>query len=71
MKLLISILVEAIVGISLAGFALAILVPVLNRHRPASADDLPVTILIVAVIVFVTAGVLFRPGSAINRRSRR
>ena len=70
LRLFISVLVEAIVGISLAGLALAVIVPVLNRYRPASAEGTTATI-VVFVIVLVTAAVLFRPGSAINRRIRR
>ncbi len=70
MKLLLSVFIEAIAGISLAGFLLAIIVPALNRYRPIAGKN-TTALVIVAVIVLVTAGVLFRPGSAINRWIRR
>jgi hypothetical protein len=70
-KLLLSVFVEAIVGVSLAGLLLAVIVPALNHYRPTGAEDTTAAIVIVAVIVVVTAGVLLRPGSAINRWIRR
>ena len=71
MKLLVGILIEAVVGISLAGLLLAIIVPAVNYYRPAGPEDLTIAVVIVAVIVLVTAGVLFRPGGTIHRWIRR
>lgn len=71
LKLLFSVILEAIVGISLAGFLLAVIVPVLNYDRPTDAGSALPAIVIVAVIVLVTTCVLFRPNSAINRWIRR
>ena len=68
-KLLFSVIVETIVGISLAGLVLAIIVPALNRYRPDA--DSSAALVIVAVLVGVTAAVLFRPNSAIKRWMRR
>jgi hypothetical protein len=70
-KLLFSVLLEAGVGISLAGVLLAIAVPVVNRYRPTTVEDSTTAVIIGAVIAGVTAMVLFRPGSAINRWRRR
>ncbi len=70
LKLLFSVFVEAIVGISLAGFLLAVIVPALTYYRPADTTANS-GLVIIGVIVVVTIGVLFRPGSAINRRIRR
>jgi hypothetical protein len=70
-KLLLSVLLEATIGISLAGLLLAVVVPVLNRYRQASLDDSATAIAVGVVIAGVTAVVLFRPGSAINRWRRR
>jgi membrane associated rhomboid family serine protease len=69
-KLLRSVIVEAIVGISLAGLVLAIVIPALNRYRP-DAGDFTATAVIVGVLVGVLAAVLLRPNSAISRWLRR
>ena len=72
-KLLFSVILEAIVGISLSGLILAVVVPLVHRYRPLQAGDgdiVPMAV-IVAVILCVTAAVLFRPGSAINQWIRR
>ena len=70
-KLLFSVLIEAIVGISLAGLLLAIVVPVMSRYRPTAVEDSTTAIVAGTVIAGVTAVVLFRPSSAINRWRRR
>ena len=72
-KLLFSVILEAIVGISLSGLILAVVVPLVHRYRPTQSGngDIVLTGVIVAVILCVTGAVVFRPGSAINRRVRR
>ncbi len=72
-KLLFSVILEAIVGISLSGLILAVVVPLVHRYRPLQAGDGDIVpgAVIVAVFLCVTAAVLFRPGSAINRWIRR
>ena len=72
-KLLFSVILEAIVGMSLSGLILAVVVPLLHRYRPSEAGsgDMVVTGVIVAVIFCVTAAIVFRPGGAINRWTRR
>ena len=72
-KLLLGVILEAIAGISLSGLILAVVVPLVHRYRPLQSGDgdiVPMAV-IVAVILCVTAAVLFRPGSAINRWIRR
>lgn len=69
-KLLRGIIVEAIVGISLAGLVLAIVVPAFKRYQP-DAGDFTATAVIVGVLVGVLALVLLRPSSAISRWLRR
>ena len=72
-KLLFGVILEAIAGISLSGLILAVVVPLVHRYRPLQSgdgDNVPMAV-IVALILCVTAAVLFRPGSAINRWIRR
>jgi hypothetical protein len=71
LKLVLGVVVETIVGVSLAGLSLAIVVPVLNHYRSVRAGDVMSMGVIAGVIVCVTALVLVRPGSAINRWRRR
>jgi hypothetical protein len=71
-KLLFSVMLEAAAGVSLAGLALALIVPALNYLRPAAPGSTAVHQAVIgAVIVLVTTAVVFRPGSAINRWRRR
>jgi hypothetical protein len=70
-KLVLSVLIEAIVGVSLAGLLLAVIVPVMNRYRTAGVEASASAMVVGAVITGVTALVLLRPGSAINRWRRR
>ena len=69
-KLLLGVLIEAVLGIALAGLILAVVVPVLNHFRSIRQGDLTSMGVIVGVIVCVMAIVLARPGSAINRWRR-
>ena len=68
--LLLGVLIEAFVGVALAGLILAIVVPVLNHLRPIRHGDLTSMGVIAGVILCVMAIVLARPGSAINRWRR-
>jgi H+/Cl- antiporter ClcA len=70
-KLLLSVILEAVVGISLAGLILAVFVPLERRYAPDRAPDGLSAAVIIAVIVGAVAAVLFRPRSAINRWIRR
>jgi len=71
MKLLLSVIVEVIIGVSFAGVVLAIAVPTLHSADLLGANDLTSTIVIVGVLVVAVAIALFRPGSAIHRRIKR
>jgi hypothetical protein len=71
MKLLLNVIVEVIIGVSLAGVVLAVAVPMLHSADLLGANDLTPTIVIVGVLVGAVAIALFRPGSAIHRRIRR
>jgi len=55
-KLLRSVIVEAIVGISLAGLVLAIAVPALNRYTPNAADSTAAIVIVGLLVVVVAAG---------------
>ena len=72
-KLLFSVILEAIIGIALSGLILAAIVPLVHRYRPslAGSGDTVLAGIVGAVILCVTAAVVFRPGSAINRWIRR
>jgi hypothetical protein len=69
LRLLLSVGVEAIVAISLAGLVLAIMVPALSRYW--TLNDGQVAELVMAVLACLLAAVLLRPASAINRWRRR
>ena len=71
MKLLLNVIIEVIIGVSLAGVVLAVAVPMLHSADLLGANDLTPTIVIVGVLVGAVAIALFRPGSAIHRRIRR
>jgi hypothetical protein len=66
-RLLLGVLVEAIVGFSLAGLILAVVVPVLNHFRAIRNGDVIPAGIVAGVVVCVVAVVLARPGSAIKR----
>jgi hypothetical protein len=66
-RLLVGVLVEAVVGFSLAGLILAVVVPVLNHVRATRNGDLMPAGIVAGVVVCVVVIVLARPGSAINR----
>ena len=68
-KLLRNLIVEAVVGISLAGLVLAVVIPMLNRYRP-DAGESAAAVVIVGVVVVIVGAVLLRPNSAINRWRR-
>jgi hypothetical protein len=70
MKLLLSVIIEVIIGVSLAGVVLAVAVPMLHSANLLGANDLTSTIVIVGVLGVAVAIALFRPGSAIHRHIR-
>ena len=71
LKLLLSIIIEAFVGVSLAGIILALLIPALGLSDSVGRRDLTVISIIVGVLVATVAVALFRPGSALHRYVKR
>jgi hypothetical protein len=65
------VLLEAVIGVALAGIALAIVIPLLLRFDWIAAGGAAGTVVIVAVLVMAVAVVILRPGSAISRYTRR
>jgi hypothetical protein len=59
--------VEAIVGISVAGALLAIVVPLLIEHSVIAPGDGAGVVLITSVLLLAIGVALFRPGSALRR----
>jgi hypothetical protein len=70
-KLALLVLAEAAIGVALAGVVLAIIIPLLLRFGWIAPGGAAGTAAIVAVLVMAVAVLLFRPGSAINRYTRR
>ena len=68
LKLILGVLIEAIVGLALAGVLLGVSVPLLLRMRLITPGDWIGAFVVGAVLVAAVAGMLFRPGSALNRR---
>ena len=70
LKLIVGVLIEAIVGLALAGVLLGLSVPLLLRFQLIAPGGSIGSLVIGAVLVAVVGGMLFRPGSALNRRGR-
>jgi hypothetical protein len=70
-KLLLSVIIEAGVGVSVAGVILALAIPALNRFSSVGQRDATPTIVVVGVLAASVAVALFRPGSAIRRYIKR
>ena len=70
-KLLLSIIIEACIGVAVAGVLLAILVPALDGSNPAGQRDPAATIVIIGVLIAAVGAALLRPGSAIRRNIKR
>jgi hypothetical protein len=71
LKLIMSVLVEAVIGLAVAAVVLAIAVPVMVRRDLIVPGDLAGSVVIAGVLVCAIGGMLFRPGSAINRYGKR
>ena len=67
LKLMLRVLVEILIGVSLAGVVLAASVPVLIRYELVTPGDLAGTFVIAGALVIAVGGMLFRRGSALNR----
>jgi hypothetical protein len=71
LKLTAMVLFEAVIGLAVAGAVLAVGIPPMVGHELISPGDLAGSIIIAAVLVCSIGGMLFRPGSAINRYGKR
>jgi hypothetical protein len=71
LKTLLGVVVELIVAAAIAGFALAVAVPLLTRAELVGANDISTRLVVTGVLVAAAAIALFRPGSAIRRHARR
>ena len=71
LKLFLGVVIELFVGISLAGFILALTIPLLPHNSPPGASDSATRTIIIGVLVSAVAVALFRPGSAIRRYTKR
>jgi hypothetical protein len=70
-KLLLSVMIEVLAGVSVAGVILAVVIPALGRFGPAGQRDPTSTIVVVGVLAASVAVAIFRPGSAIRRYMKR
>ena len=71
LRLLVTILAEAIVGIVISGVLLAMAVPVLYHYGLIASNDLAGAAVITLVLVGTVGAMILRPSSAMNRYFRR
>lgn len=71
LRLLVTLLAEAVVGLMIGGVLLALTVPVLNRYGIVGPNDLLGAVVIALVLVGTVGAVIFRPGGAMNRYLKR
>ena len=71
LRLALVVAVEIVVGLALAGIVLAVAVPVMVRRNLMAPGDLLGVLVIGIAFVVAIGAMLFRPGSGINRYSRR
>ena len=71
LRLAIRVFVETLIGLSVAAVVLAISLPVMIGRHLITPGDLTGSVLITSVLVCAIGGMLFRPGSAINRYGQR
>lgn len=69
-KLLVTVLIETIIGLGLAAVLLGVSIPLLLRFQLILPGDSIGSLVIGGVLVGAVGGMLFRPGSALNRRDR-
>jgi len=71
LRLALVVAVEIVVGLALAGIVLAVAVPVMVRRDLMAPGDLAGMLVIAVVFVAAIGAMLFRPGSAIDRYTKR
>lgn len=67
LKLMLRMLGEMLIGITLGGIVLAISVPMMLRSGVVTSGGLAGPVIIGGTLVLAVAGMVFRPGSALNR----
>ena len=69
-KLTVRILIETIIGLTMAAVLLAVAVPLMIRLKLIVPGDIAGSLVVTGTLVCAIGGMLFRPGSAINRYGR-
>lgn len=67
LRLLVTVLAEAIVGLVIGGVLVAMAVPVLNHYGLIASNDLAGAAVITLVLAGTMGAAIFRPGSAMHR----
>ncbi len=68
LRLLLSLTVEILLGLSLGGLLLAGVVPLLLKTGVMTAGDALGSLLVPAILALGAGAMVFRPGSALSRR---
>ena len=67
LKLTMLVILEVVIGVTVAAVLLAMAVPLLVRYDVIALGDLAGSVLIGAVLLVSVSGLVFRPGSALRR----
>jgi hypothetical protein len=70
LKLTLSVIVEAIVGIGVAAAVLAVVIPWMMRRQLIRPGDTAGAVVIGVVLLLGLGVMVFRPGSALHRRGK-
>ena len=70
LKLVLVVLVEAAIGVAVAGVVLAVGIPLMIHRNWIAPGDLAGSMLVLSVLALSVSGMLLRPGSAISRRCK-
>ncbi len=70
-RLVLTVVVESLLGLTIAAGILAIGIPVLLRSGVIDPGDPRGSLLIASVVIVCIAAAIFRPGSALRERRKR
>ena len=70
-KLVVTVVVESLLGLTIAAGILAIGIPVLLRGGVIAPGDTRGSLLIASVVIVCIAAAILRPGSALRERRKR
>ena len=70
LRLIVRMFTEALVGLALAAVLLGLSLPLLLKYHLIAPGDLAGSLVIAGVMVGAVGGMLFRPGSALDRYGR-